>query len=425
MSEGRTVSELIADTLEGLRQPALNYTRYSRASILSALNLANRETASRLKCIHGFAIITLKAGYAQYPPPSDMLDPKDAFFYKTPSSYIHLNRDGWKNRSWLDRYLAGWRTLDGDPDRVFIGDSSGNLRKIGFTPTPDTDGVTYSDNVTGTALASHATVCTDTAGRTMASLGVGIGKTVSNVTDGSSGVITAVLGTTFTVTLAGGTDNDWDAGDAWTILAGEFGVVTSITGMTTTGNITGRNSAASATVCTDSAARTMSALGAGLGMMALNITDGSGGQITDVTGSTFTATLTGGAANTWAIGDSWTILAGEYGVVTSIAGDEAYIFSSNVGELIDINALTGNVYLEYYRKPLTLSVDGQYPETPEEIHQFLPEYAIWWLKRRSSPGSDDLNEAMVAKQVFDEKIPPAKYSPVDQAVEVSQIRFNW
>lgn len=352
MSEGRTVVQLVADVLEGLRQPALNYSRYTNASILNALNLASQETATRTKCLHGFAIIILKDGYAQYPPPANMLSPKDAFFYKSTTSYVHLTRDGWKDRPWLDGFQAGWRTNNGDPTRAFIGDSSGNLRKIGFTPTPNTNGSDYTSTP-------------------------------------------------------------------------DTGVVISATGMTTTGNITGTNLVASATICTDTAGRTLSSLGITVGMVALNVSDGSQGQISAISGSTFTATLTGGTANTWGLGNSFTVLAGEYGVVTSIDGDEEYVFSSDKGELIAIGALTGNVYLEYYRKPITLQYDDQYPEVPEETHLYLPEYAIWWLKRRSAPGSDDLNEAMIAKQAYDEKIPQVRFKPIDQAVETSTIRFNW
>lgn len=44
-----------------------------------------------------------------------------------------------------------------------------------------------------------------------------IGMTVKNTTDGSEGVITANTATTITATLAGGTDNDWDASDAYAI----------------------------------------------------------------------------------------------------------------------------------------------------------------------------------------------------------------
>ena len=49
-----------------------------------------------------------------------------------------------------------------------------------------------------------------------------IGDTVKNVTDGSSCTITAVTANTVTCSLAGGTDNDWDASDAYTINAGAY-----------------------------------------------------------------------------------------------------------------------------------------------------------------------------------------------------------
>ena len=44
-----------------------------------------------------------------------------------------------------------------------------------------------------------------------------VGLTIKNLTDGSSGLITANTGTTVTATLVGGTDNDWDKGDAYII----------------------------------------------------------------------------------------------------------------------------------------------------------------------------------------------------------------
>ncbi|MHA2068613.1 MAG: hypothetical protein ACXABY_29980, partial [Candidatus Thorarchaeota archaeon] len=45
-----------------------------------------------------------------------------------------------------------------------------------------------------------------------------IDDTVNNTTDGSSCVITDNDATTITCTLAGGTDNDWDTGDAYTVV---------------------------------------------------------------------------------------------------------------------------------------------------------------------------------------------------------------
>jgi len=44
---------------------------------------------------------------------------------------------------------------------------------------------------------------------------------VKNTTDGSQGIITAVTSTTVVATLAGGTDNDWDASDAYEIVDGD------------------------------------------------------------------------------------------------------------------------------------------------------------------------------------------------------------
>jgi hypothetical protein len=44
-----------------------------------------------------------------------------------------------------------------------------------------------------------------------------VGKTITNITDGSTGTITANTATTITATLAGGTDNDFDTGDRYVI----------------------------------------------------------------------------------------------------------------------------------------------------------------------------------------------------------------
>lgn len=44
-----------------------------------------------------------------------------------------------------------------------------------------------------------------------------VGMTLYNITDGSSGLVTANNGTTITATLAGGTGNDWDDGDVWQV----------------------------------------------------------------------------------------------------------------------------------------------------------------------------------------------------------------
>ncbi|MCK4814531.1 hypothetical protein KA005_02080, partial [bacterium] len=83
----------------------------------------------------------MKAGYSQYKPPSDMLLFNKLFFYQSATSYWELPQ---KSRLWLDKHKYGWRTQDGDPLYMYPGDSYGSLRKLGFTPTPDTDGDSYT-----------------------------------------------------------------------------------------------------------------------------------------------------------------------------------------------------------------------------------------------------------------------------------------
>jgi len=57
-------------------------------------------------------------------------------------------------------------------------------------------------------------------GRDFTTLGIKIGDIAKNVTDGSQGVITAIVDDTITATLSGGTDNDWDSADTYNILDG-------------------------------------------------------------------------------------------------------------------------------------------------------------------------------------------------------------
>ena len=63
----------------------------------------------------------------------------------------------------------------------------------------------------------HAHLDDADAGLTVSAL---IDMTLYNITDGSSGIITANTATNVTATLAGGTGNDWDDGDVWNIAPG-------------------------------------------------------------------------------------------------------------------------------------------------------------------------------------------------------------
>jgi hypothetical protein len=95
--------------------------------------------------------------------------------------------------------------------------------------------------------------------------GVSVGYIVKNVTDGSYGRVTAVTDTTLTATLIGGLQNDWDTGDTYEIIHGNW---------------------------------------------VHNTTDGSRGVIVSNTATTITAILAGGSDNDWDTGDSYKVTNG-------------------------------------------------------------------------------------------------------------------
>jgi hypothetical protein len=79
-----------------------------------------------------------------------------------------------------------------------------------------------TNSAAGTHTAvNHLTIMTDAVAHFIANELVGL--TIVNVTDGSSGVVTANTETTVTVAaLAGGTLNQWTTGDAYTIAGADY-----------------------------------------------------------------------------------------------------------------------------------------------------------------------------------------------------------
>ncbi|KKN86838.1 hypothetical protein LCGC14_0263970 [marine sediment metagenome] len=77
------------------------------------------------------------------------------------------------------------------------------------------------ENLSAFATGTHtggagAAVLTDSAGDFL-DKGVEVGDTVNNTPDGSSATITAVTSTTITGVLSGGTSDDWQTGEAYTV----------------------------------------------------------------------------------------------------------------------------------------------------------------------------------------------------------------
>jgi len=104
--------------------------------------------------------------------------------------------------SWVD--LDDYLLKDSTEDHLTSGFMTGLTKSIVLTHASGVhDG------------ADDAAIMTDSGESFTASAMVGM--TVYNVTDGSSGLVTANDGTTVTATLAGGTDNNWDTNDVWQV----------------------------------------------------------------------------------------------------------------------------------------------------------------------------------------------------------------
>jgi len=158
------------------------------------------------------------------------------------------------------------------------------------------------------------------------------------------------------------------------ILSPDTGIVIGDTFPGTITNVTGTATSGDATTLGDTAV-TFTALGLVNGMTVLNVTDGSQAQIVTVAANSITlTTLSGGTANVFTAGDSYNILAGEYGVVTSWADDDAVIFASEIGEISNITVPAGNLQIDYIPYPLafpTTGNDTMYPEIPPIYHMAL------------------------------------------------------
>ena len=188
--------------------------------------------------------------------------------------------------------------------------------------------------VGGTHTAAvHLTIMTDAAAHFIVDELVGL--RINNVTDGSSGLITANTETTVTVAaLAGGALNQWSTGDAYTIVGAALNLsdgpatlaltvkarydVAAVQGIrvhvitSPSNSATGTHTAvAHATIMTDAAAHFI--VDELIGLTIVNVTDGSSGVITDNDETTVTvAALAGGTLNQWSLNDVYSIAGADY-----------------------------------------------------------------------------------------------------------------
>ena len=253
--EGFNRLELIQMVLRGLGSPVAtvdtdtssDYTRYTKEDIIKQLSIAENQFVMKTDVLTSWAIVEAVSGQSEYRMPRRSLKILDGKFYTSTTTYEQLiNRT---NRSQMKRIDSNWRTATaGRPEYIYPGFGYGNVRSWGAYPKPSSDGTTYdgssmgivtaatdftfTGNITGTHKTGFASSAflVDTAGRNFVTLGVTVGMMIFNTTDGSSGQVTAIgnqdaTNDKLTVTLAGGTDDDFDTDDSFVVTVGEYGVV--------------------------------------------------------------------------------------------------------------------------------------------------------------------------------------------------------
>lgn len=323
---GLTLAEIEDGVLSKLGEPSQTFARYTKVEIDAYINQALRQFCFRTRLLKSYAIVIVKANSRYYKLPSNFLDfinPRWPARYRDPggSGYTRLARTSVQK---LDNTSETWRDEAGAPIALFPGGAYGNTRKIGLYPLPDTDGTAY------------------TAGDDAGILLSGTNLTIGNNVDGSQ-----------------------------------------------------KTGFANSAFFVDSAGRDLAALGVVVGMVIRNITDGSQGAITaignqDAVNDKISVTLTGGTDNDFDVGDSVTIFAGEYGVVTSWeSATEQYLFNTEFGTIAQATTPVGNVEFEYVRSAAKLEGATQYPEIPDLFHADLEWFAASFLLGTEHDGRID------------------------------------
>lgn len=333
--EGLSIQEMIYEARKWLGVAEDDTTRYSNADCVTALNFAQERFAYLTGCLLMPTIIVVKANWQNYRLPFNALRVLGGAFYKTDNRYDYKELEMVRDKTAMKRINPYYRGDTGDPEYLFPSYRAGNNLHIGISPIPTTNGTSWT-------------------------------------------------------------------GD-------DYGVVSSATGFTMTGNLTGQHKAGypGAAYMVDSLGRNFSTLGVQVGHMIFNTTDGSSGLITaigdaDATNDKLSVTLTGGTDNDWDTGDSFQVPLSEYGVVIDATDEESYFFSSYLGTIANIYGKSGNLLLDVARKPLDLNVNNlsSVTEIPAPHHPGLVGYAVWWLGSRAYKGVMEVEKAKEGMEVF-------------------------
>jgi len=94
----------------------------------------------------------------------------------------------------------------------------------------------------------------------------------------------------------------------------------------------------------------------------------------------------------------------EYGVVIRMTDTDEFFLNTDAGVVGQAQALSGNVWFEYYRLPEKLSYAIQYPEIPREYQKALPYYSMYDILSNNPEDSVEMKRAAMFKGMFDAEI---------------------
>lgn len=204
-----------------------------------------------------------------------------------------------------------------------------------------------------------------------------------------------------------------------------YGVLTTATGYTTAGKITGAHKAGydNSAFLVDSLGRDLTTLGALVGYPVFNTTKGVSAVITaigdqDATNDKVSGTLSG--SGDWDENDAFEIPMNEYGVVVEASGQETYTIGTSLGTIGDIVAGAGNLALDLVRAPLALSIDldTMVSEIPASYQEAPIAFAVYWLGRGAYKGLVQAEKAKEAEARFLALV--GEYLSEPQLVETSE-----
>ena len=182
------------------------------------------------------------------------------------------------------------------------------------------------------------------------------------------------------------------------------------TGVNTYGTCTALGSA---TTLTNSAGD-FTNVGLVAGMAVINLTDGSVARLSSIAATALTMTapgLTGGTDDTFASGDSYMILSGEYAVICDHRRADRYAFASEIGMLDNLTVPANSFLVDFLPYPLAFPFDpsatdanqlyqNMYPEIPRIYHSALVDGVVADLLGTFNEGSKEFARAQAYEQRF-------------------------